>query len=393
MPEDSSTAPLRVGLVLDDSLDRPDGVQQHVLTLGAWLSAQGHHVCYLAPSTVRDDLPHLAVLGSSIQVRYNGNRLSTPRPASARRLRQILQEERLDVLNVAMPYSPFMAGRLVARSSSTTAVVGTFHILPASHWVEKAAHGLGLLQRSRLRRFDRVLAVSEPAKAFADNAFGLDCTVVSNPVDVGLFARATVDDRPTTAQDDAPVHLVFLGRLVERKGPAELLAAVAALHSRGGVPTALQVTVAGRGPLLDELTRQASDLGIADVVLFPGYVAEEDKAALLASADLVVLPSTGGESFGISVVEALAASGGAVIVGDNPGYRAVMGELTDQLVDPTDTRRFAEVLARYVDDASLRSAARDRQRALAWQYDIGTVGPLIVEAYRDALRRRRPPQV
>jgi len=392
VPEDSTTAPLRVGLVLDDSLDRPDGVQQHVLTLGGWLSAQGHHVCYLAPSTVRDDLPHLTVLGSSIQVRYNGNRLSTPRPARARRLRQILQEEQLDVLNVAMPYSPFMAGRLVARASSTTAVVGTFHILPASHWVEKAAHGLGLLQRSRLRRFDRVLAVSDPAKAFARNAFGLDCTVVSNPVDVGLFARATIEDQRTTPEADAPVHLVFLGRLVERKGPAELIAAVASVRSRAGAAAPLRVTLAGRGPLLEELTRQAADLGIADIVTFPGYVAEDEKAALLASADLVVLPSTGGESFGISVVEALAASGGAVIVGDNPGYRAVMGELSDQLVDPADTPRFAEVLARYIDDAALWSAARARQRALAWQYDIGTVGPLIVEAYRDALSRRRAPQ-
>ena len=389
VPEDPTVAPLTVGLVLDDSLDRPDGVQQHVLTLGAWLAAQGHHVRYLAPSTRRTDLPHLRPLGSSIQVRYNGNLLSTPRPAGVRRLRAILAEP-FDVLNVAMPYSPFMAGRLVARARPTTAVVGTFHILPASRWVAAASRGLGLLQRGHLRRFDRVLAVSAPAATFARTAFGLDCSVVANPVDVGVFARAAdaadLDDRV----DDAPVHLVFLGRLVERKGPAALLDAVAALHADAGRATPFRVTIAGKGPMAATLARRATELGLGHLVAFPGYVAEEDKAALLASADLVVLPSTGGESFGISVVEALAAARGAVVVGDNPGYRSVMADLTDQLVDPTDTAAFAAVLARFVDDADLRARVRRRQRALAWDYDIERVGPQIVETYRAALATRRP---
>lgn len=387
MLEDLSPAPLRVGLVLDDSLDRPDGVQQYVLTLGTWLSAQGHHVCYLAPSTSRTDLEHLTVLGASIQVKFNGNRLSTPRPARARHLREVIEAEDFDVLNVTMPYSPFMSGRLLARARPTTAVVGTFLILPASRWVELAARGLGLLQRRRLRRFDRVLAVSAPARIFARAAFGLESTIVALPVDVGTFARAV--ERGHRPRPGAPVHLVFLGRLVERKGPSELLAAIGALHARGGTVAPLRLTLAGTGPLADGLRRQADELDITHLVDLPGYVAEEDKAALLASGDIVVLPSVGGESFGISVVEALAAARGAVIVGDNPGYRTVMGDLTDQLVDPSDTEAFASVLERFIDDASLRTEARDRQRALAWRYDIEAVGPLIVAEYREALARRR----
>ena len=389
VPEDPSPAPLRVGLVLDDSLDRPDGVQQYVLTLGAWLTARGHQVSYLAPSTARTDLPHLQVLGSSIQVRYNGNRLSTPLPARVRRLRRILRDESFDVLNVTMPYSPFMSGRLLARASTTTAVVGTFLILPASHWVEKASRGLGLLQHRRLRRFDRVLAVSAPARSFARTAFGLESSIVALPVDVATFAGA-VELTERRAPED-PVHLVFLGRLVERKGPAELVAALGALRAAGRGAASLRVTIAGTGPLAEGLRRQAEQLGVADMIDLPGYVAEEDKAALLASGDLVVLPSVGGESFGISVVEALAAARGAVIVGDNPGYRTVMGDLTDQLVDPTDTTAFAAVLARFIDDPRLRAAARDRQRAVAWRYDIEAVGPLIVAEYREAIASRRAP--
>ncbi len=385
MLEDPSPPPLRVGLVLDDSLDRPDGVQQYVLTLGAWLTAQGHHVSYLAPSTSRTDLDHLTVLGSSIQVRFNGNRLSTPRPARAAHLNRLVAEQAFDVFNVTMPYSPFMSGRLLARARPTTAVVGTFLILPASRWVETAARGLGLLQRRRLRRFDRVLAASAPAGEFARTAFGLASTIVALPVDVGTFARAVEHGHRPAAGD--PVHLVFLGRLVERKGPGALLSALAALHARG-TEVPVRLTLAGTGPLSETLRRQAEELGIAHLVDLPGYVAEEDKAALLASGDVVCLPSIGGESFGISVVEALAAARGVVIVGDNPGYRSVMGDLSEQLVDPNDTEAFAAVLARFVDDPLLREAARDRQRELAWRYDIDAVGPLIVAEYREALARR-----
>ncbi|WP_372595528.1 glycosyltransferase family 4 protein [Actinotalea sp.] len=385
MSPQPSAVPLRIGLVIDDSLDRPDGVQQYVLTLGTWLTAQGHHVSYLAPSTARTDLPHLAVMGRSVQVRFNGNRLCTPLPARPRLLRALLDTHRLDVINVTMPYSPFMSGRLVARAAATTAVVGTFLILPASAAVEQAARGLGLLQRRRLRRFDRVFSVSAPAQEFARRAFGLESDVVPIPVDIGAFGPP-----PSAVAQDPPsaVHIVFLGRLVERKGPAQLLAALAALRDRG--PTSpFRVTIAGRGPLAVALEQQAASLGLADLVDFTGYVAEEDKAALLASGDLVVLPSTGGESFGISVVEALAAARGAVLVGDNPGYATVMGELADQLVDPTDTAAFASALARFVDDPELRRRSGERQRALAWQYDIDTVGPRIVEAYRQAVADRR----
>ena len=120
--------PLTVGLVLDDSLDRPDGVQQHVLTLGAWLSDQGHRVHYLATTTRRTDLADLHDVGSALSVRFNGNRLSTPLPASARHLRTVLAAGGFDVLHVAMPYSPLMAGRVVARADESTAVVGTFHL-------------------------------------------------------------------------------------------------------------------------------------------------------------------------------------------------------------------------------------------------------------------------
>lgn len=119
-----------------------------------------------------------------------------------------------------------------------------------------------------------------------------------------------------------------------------------------------------------------------------GQVAEGAKAGLLASADVVALPSTGGESFGISVVEALAASHGLVLVGDNAGYRTVMGGLTDQLVDATDTEAFGRRLAAAINDPESRTTARTRQLAQARSFDIETVGPQVVASYDRAVVRQ-----
>lgn len=403
----------RVGLVIDDSLDRPDGVQQHVLTLGAWLASQGHEVHYLTSTTERTDLPHLHNLSRNLRLKFNGNRLGTPLPARRARVREVLAAADLDVVHVNMPYSPVLAGRVVAHATPRTAVVGTFHILPWNTATRAGTHLLGLVQRRQLRRFAASIAVSEPAREFAAAALGIDPAVIGNPVDVARFTAArsatappatsaAPTDRPAPAtpgevDEAAPVRVVFLGRLVERKGALELLRAVAhAHHLPAGdpdhlAPGSVEVVVAGTGPLLETLQELARSSGIEGCVTFPGFVSEDDKAALLASGDVVALPSTGGESFGISVVEALAAARGVVLAGDNPGYRTVMSGLEDQLVDATDTPAFAALLARYVHDADARRQAAERQLDQALRFDVATVGAQVLDVYARALAATRRP--
>lgn len=372
--------PLTVGLVIDDSLDRPDGVQQHVLTLGEWLSAQGHTVHYLTSTTVRTDRPRMHSLAKNLRLRFNGNRLGVPLPAPAAGITALLDEVDFDVLHVNMPYSPLLAGRVVSRARAGTTVVGTFHILPWTWLTRWGARGLGLVQRRQLRRFSRVIAVSTPAAAFAAEALRVEPVVIGNPVDVTRFTRARDAELARWEPSDAdPVRVVFLGRLVERKGAGELLRAVARARSLTQVP--VEVVVGGTGPLREELESYVATAGL-EGVSFIGFVDEDDKAALLAGADVVALPSTGGESFGISVVEALAASRGVVLAGDNPGYRTVMEGLEDQLVDATDTETFAALLARHVGDAAARTAASARQVEHAGRFDVDVIGAQVVEVYR-----------
>jgi phosphatidylinositol alpha-mannosyltransferase len=425
--------PLTIGLLIDDSLDRPDGVQQYVLTLGAWLTAQGHTVHYITASTERTDLPHLHVIGRTVNVTFNGNGLGTPLPVSGKASRALTADLGLDVLHVQMPYSPFLAGRVIsaADASATTAVVGTFHIYPQSRLVSVGARILGLLERRRLRAFDAFLAVSEAAQSFAAQAFRIDTTVIGNPVVIEQFApsssghsTAAVEPSPSShttaavepgseepspsAQSTAAVepgreaadgrdpagtpvpHIVFLGRLVERKGPRELMEALVRLHSLSP-DVAWRATIAGRGPMLTELQAMVVKDGLDDQVTFPGFIAEEDKAALLSSADIVALPSTGGESFGISVVEALAASTGVVLAGDNPGYRTVMRGLEEQLVDPKDTTTFSRIVSSWMSelqDPESRMAVVDAQHQAAARFDVNVIGTRVVEQYRAAMAHR-----
>ena len=408
------TTSLTIGLVLDDGLDAPDGVQQYVLTVARELRARGHEVHLIASTTTRTDLEHLHVLGRNLRVRFNGNVLSSPLPARAGDLDTLLREVRFDVLHVQLPHSPFMAGRLARRVPDDVAVVGTFHILPESPLVAAGTRALGLLERRTLARFDEVMAVSAPAAAFARTTFGVTPAVVPNPVDLARFTPPAGDisqaatpgpavpdgapEPPLPGAGDhlpphpagpAPLCVVFLGRLVARKGPRELVDAAAYVVDHRLVARPWTLTLAGTGPLDDELRRRIAYAGLTDRVDLPGFVAEDAKAALLAGADLVVLPSTGGESFGISVVEAMAAGGGPVLAGDNPGYRSTMAGLEDQLVTPRDRTAFGHALARWLLDDEARARATERQRAAARRFDVHTVVDEVEATYRRALATRR----
>ncbi|HLZ14761.1 MAG TPA: glycosyltransferase family 4 protein, partial [Candidatus Saccharimonadales bacterium] len=299
-PHTKPAVKLTVGFVFDDSLDKPDGVQQYVLTMGRWLSAQGHDVHYLVGETTRTDIPQLHSLSRNVQVRFNKNRMAMPLPAPRGPIRELMQRVRFDVLHVQVPYSPLLAGRIIANAGPQTAVVGTFHIAPHSGLVSVGNRALGLWARRTLQRFDAMMSVSEPAAEFARQTFGVASQVVPNPIPLQHFLGAKPFARYKNRK-----NVLFMGRLVERKGCQYLLQAVGRAHTDGIWPTDAFVVVCGAGPLDAELKAYARRAGIEDLVEFTGYISEADKPAYLASADVVVYPSTGGESFGIVLLEGM----------------------------------------------------------------------------------------
>ena len=375
---------LKIGLVLDESLDPPDGVQQYVLRVGEWLSAQGHSVYYLVGETKRRDQQYIYSLTRNIKVAYNGNRLSIPLPVLTSKIQQLLNELQLDIIHVQAPYSPFLAGKIIRCASVTTAVVGTFHILPYNRLAIAGSKLLAAINHRTARRFDAMMAVSEPAAEFARQVFGLTSTVVPNPFDFQKFHNDKKARVPTGTTD-----IVFLGRLVERKGGLLLLKAINAIVQKHLTEVPFRVTIAGKGPDNDKMQAFIGRNNLGAVVTMPGFIAEEDKPTLLASADVAVFPSISGESFGISLLEAMAAARGVVLAGNNPGYAAVM-ENKEQLIQPQDVTQFSQTVAEWLNHPAARAQAAARQKEYVQQFDIAEVGPQILAIYSKALQTRRP---
>ncbi|MCA9331942.1 glycosyltransferase family 4 protein [Candidatus Saccharibacteria bacterium] len=374
---------MKIGFVLDDSLDKTDGVQQYVLTLGQWLSNTGHEVHYITGQTNRTDISNIHSLSRNMGVRFNQNYMTTPLPASRRKIKQLLLEQHFDVLHVQMPYSPFLAGRVIKCAPKNTAIIGTFHILPYSRLESLATRLLSIILYGSRKRFDRVLSVSKPAAEFALSYFGQVSSVVPNAVDVRRFYRG----KKIWQRSDGKLTIVYLGRLVERKGCMYLLMALRELKKQKALKD-VHVIIAGKGPLLSSLQKFVRDNRLTKLVKFVGYVSEEDKPDILASADIAVLPSIGGESFGIVLVEAMAAGADVVIAGDNTGYRTVMTGHGDQLIDPTKTTEFADLLKEFISSKNARKSAKKWQAQRAKQYDVENVGKQILKVYQQALKSK-----
>lgn len=368
------TNPKKIALVLDDGLDRPDGVQQYVMSVGEWLRAQGHDVHYLVGQTSQTSLQNVHSLARNLSVRFNGNRLTIPLPTSRKKLRAVLDKERFDVIHVQVPYSPFMAGRIIKLAAPGTKVVGTFHILPDSWIASLGSWLLGWWLRPTLRRFDAIVSVSRAAQAFSKRMFGVDSEVLPNVFDYQRFAAG--NPRFT---EDGRLTILFLGRLVPRKGCEHLLKAVAALD-RAALP-AFRVVVCGKGPLLPKLEDFVQKHGLKDVVEFAGFVEEADKPDYYASADISVFPSTSGESFGIVLIEAMASGKAAVLAGNNPGYASVMDQRTDLLFNPRETQKLKELLEVYLTDEAKRLKDSAWAREYSKQFDVELVGDKLLKLY------------
>ncbi|HLS01606.1 MAG TPA: glycosyltransferase family 4 protein [Beutenbergiaceae bacterium] len=373
---------MKIALVVDDTLDSTDGVQQVILEIGRELHRRGHEVHYLTSTTTRTDVANVHSLSKNVRFRFNGNRVGVPLPAKRRVIERVLREEQFDLVHISAPYSPLLAGKIISRLPPSTPVVGTFMILPlgkVSRWGGKL---LGLLQRRQARRFNAFMAVSDPAGEFCRFMYGDPGVTTGNPVNITPFHKARERALEAAPPPKAPVSILFLGRLVERKGAGELINAVAVLRRLTSTP--FEVEIAGRGPLEEEYRSRVHDLGLSQVVRFSGFIPEEDKADLLARADIIALPAYGGESFGVSVVEALAAGTGGLLAGNNPGYASTLGPLQECLIHPRDVHGFAEKLKELVESPELRRSMSEKQSLHAQEFHTPTVVDRIEQVYSQA---------
>lgn len=377
---------MKIGVVNPYSMDVPGGVQAQVVELSEYLIRAGHQVSLLTPAEADTPLPSYAVnAGRAVPVRYNGSvaRLAFG-PAVAARVNNWLENGEFDVIHIHEPASPSTS--LLALWAAHGPIVATFH---SSQVKSRSLRLAAPMLQPGLDKISGRIAVSAQAQHTVREQLGGDCVVIPNGVDVGRFTRPY--DAPAGCGPGPGGGLgsggglgptvVFLGRYDEpRKGLPLLLGAIEAIAR---VHPGVQVVIAGPGSKREAL-RHTSE-AVRARCRFVGPVTEQGKVELLRGADLYVAPNTGGESFGIVLIEAMAA-GVPVIASALPAFAAVLDDGDAGALFPVgDAAALAAavngVLSSPAEAARLSAVGRARAR----RYDWSRVGAQILAVY-DSVR-------
>jgi phosphatidylinositol alpha-mannosyltransferase len=376
---------VRIALLSPYSWTYPGGVTRHIEALARELVAGGHEARILSPFDPDDalsarlhrgarpqqrPLPESFVgLGRTVGIAANGavsNMALTPHAVHA--LRAELRSGGYDVLHVHEPVVPVVSWD--ALCSAGLPLVGTFHTY-SENPITNGIAAVVLGGRRRMNRLHMRIAVSEAAAWTARRFYGGHYRIIPNGVQLQPAPVACEQSR-----GERPLRIVFVGQAVERKGLPVLLRAFEALRDQ----VAATLTLVGAGH--EEVAHMMlDDRGVQAL----GKVSEQRKLAELAAADVVCAPSLHGESFGMVLTEAFAASA-PVIASDIPGYRDVVRDGVDGLlVAPGDALALAEALRHLALNEPLRArmalAARERAERFAWP----CVAAEVLDAYEQAI--------
>jgi phosphatidylinositol alpha-mannosyltransferase len=368
---------MKVGLVSPYSWSAMGGVQAHIRDFAAELRCRGHEASILAPADDEDSLPAGVVWGGRpVALPYNGSiaRLSFG-PVTAGRVRRWLSAGDFDLVHVHQPDSPSLS--ILAVWAADQPLVGTWHMAIDR---SRALVGFAGILRPSLEKISARIAVSEAARTTLVNHLGGDPVLIPNGVHVDTYAHA-----PQWEELRGPGGTVsFLGRLDEpRKGLPVLLAAWPGIVT--ACPRA-RLVVAGPGDVEEALALLPGP--VQPTVRFLGRVSDEDKARLLASSDVYVGPHTGGESFGIVLVEAMAA-GAVVVASDLPAFRDVLADGAAGRLFPTgDADGLTAAVVGLLGDAEARRRLRAAAARHVPRYDWSTVTEQVLEVYDLVLGRR-----
>jgi phosphatidylinositol alpha-mannosyltransferase len=370
---------MRIGIVCPYSFDVPGGVQFHVRDLAEYFIGDGHDVSVLAPADSETQLPDYVVsAGRATPVRYNGSvaRLNFG-PVTASKVSRWLDHGEFDVLHLHEPVTPSVS--VLALLAADGPIVATFHTSMVRSRTLQTAYPL---VRPSLEKIAGRIAVSEDARRTVTTHLGGDAVVIPNGVYVDRFARAPrrqdwlgTPERPTIA---------FLGRMAEpRKGLPVLAAALPEVLS---VIPGLRVLVAGPGDV--EQVTAGMPPEVVEACEFLGAVSDEDKASLLASVDVYVAPNTGGESFGIILIEAMSA-GSCVLASDLAAFSRVLdGGRTGELFRNEEPAHLAHALLTLLRDPERRAVLAEAGRQRARHFDWSVVAANIMAVYETVIEGR-----
>ena len=371
---------MRIAMVTQSYYPRLGGVTEHVHNLSVALRAMGHEVEVITSGP--------AVPGETSTIRIGRNALFPKNGAMVnvtvgfglrRRLRREFQRNGFDIIHIQCPLEPTLPlAALMAAGAARQPVVGTFHT--AARWSAPYEVFAPLLCRHASRLNARI-AVSPTARTFAARYFPGEYAVIPNGVDFARFATCT---ERVDSMMDGRINLLFVGRLDKRKQVPWLISAFRKLHSKN--PN-LRLVIVGKG-LTEAACRLAAYPLAGKSIIFRGALFPHDLPKYYNSAHIFCSVPSGSESFGMVLLEAMAA-GKPVVATDIDGYRGVV---TDQaeglLVRPGDTAALVGAIERLAGDPELREAMGSRGRRKASAFDWCRVAGDVERIYAGLLDGR-----
>lgn len=372
---------MKIGLVCPYDFFRHGAVQKLIQLLDQELTERGHDVRIITPRPRNYDgeAPDRTIfVGRS-------TKLNTPLKTTLELgvsfepngLEEMLAKENFDVINVHEPEVPVLGAQIAARANAP--IVATFHATVPDTAMGKTIEMFRIpFSRSLFRRLAAMTAVSDSAAKFVRDWSGQDITIVPNYIDLQLYRGAKEYKRDNNT-------ILYLGRLEKRKGVKYLLKAFAELAQHD---SKVKLVIAGDGPERDKLEDWVYTHEVPRVS-FLGAVTEKKKLQLLKTASVYCSPAIFGESFGVVLLEAMAA-GTPTVAGDNSGYRCVMKERgLLSLVNPKDVDDFARRLEVFLRDQEVRRVWLDWANQYVEQFDSDKVIDQYEAVYKRVLREHK----
>ena len=372
---------MKIALVSPYDLAVSSGVNQHVIRLAENFRQAGHEVRIIGPSS--DDAaplpPGTIVMGRPRSIPASGSVARIAMYVRSGRVKEVLAQERFDVVHVHEPLMPMLPITFLRFSDAVN--VGTFHA--AKEGGNRLYSYTRRILRRYYRRLDGKIAVSPAAEQLVSRYFSGYYNIIPNGIDLAPFMG---EIPPLPQYRDGMFNILYLGRLEKRKGVAYLLRAFPLVKRE--LPNA-RLIIAGEGRLREGYERTVRRAGMEDVV-FTGWFDDDIRSRLYQTADVCCFPATGNESLGYVLLEAMA-SGKPIVASNIEGFASVITHGVEGLLSqPREPEALALALVHLLADERLRAQMGVAGRLRAEQYSWERIAQRVLSYYERLLYERHP---
>jgi phosphatidylinositol alpha-mannosyltransferase len=373
---------MKIALVSPYDFGTPSGVVSHISCLEQQFTRMGHEVKIIAPASkaiytlgnrfIRIGTPRPIPVSGSIARITTSLRLES-------QIKDVFDREKFDICHLHEPLMPMLCTTVLRLKRAP--MVGTFHASGGKAWYTMFSPLAKWYLDRWFNKLDGRIAVSQVAFKYINTYFPADYAIIPNGIDTHHFNNGV---KPIDAFNDGKTNILFVGRLEKRKGFDYLLEAYRLIKQE--VPDCRLIQVGTGVRLRKKYEKRVSQHALADVH-FTGYATYSDLPRYYKTADIACFPSTGWESQGIVLLEAMAV-GKPIIASDIDGYSSVLTNGVEGIsVPPRNAEKLAEALLKLIKDKNLRREMGDRGKPRAMQYDWSLLAHKLLDFYTETLNK------